>query len=96
MTIAEKLQSKIYHEGPDYEKYLVDRNYNSFFLRTTNENEIIQVVNELKLNKSNGPNSIPTEILHLIKGLIADPISHVINLSFSEGTYFERMKKGNY
>ena len=91
-TIADKLQSKIYHEGHDFKKYLFDSNHNSFFLRPTNGNEIIQVIMEFNVNKSNGPNSIPTEILHLIKGLIADPLSHVINLSFSEGIYLERLK----
>ena len=91
-TIADKLQSKIYHEGHDFKKYLFDSNHNSFFLRPTNGNEIIQVIMEFNVNKSNGPNSIPTEMLHLIKGLIADPLSHVINLSFSEGIYLERLK----
>ena len=91
-TIADKLQSKIYHEGDDFKKYLFDSNHNCFFLRPTNGKEIIQVIMEFNDNKSNGPNSIPTEILHLIKGLIADPLSHVINLSFSEGIYLERLK----
>ena len=47
---------------------------------------------EFNVNKSNGPNSIPTEILHLIKGLTADPLSHAINLSFSKGIYLDRLK----
>ena len=91
-TIADKLQSKVYHEGHDFKKYLSDSNHNSFFLRPTHGNEIIQVIMEFNVNKSNGPNTTPTEILHLIKGLIADSLSHVINLSSSEGVYLDRLE----
>ena len=43
-TIAQKLQSKIFHPSQDYKKYLKSRNENSFFY----------------INESIGPHSIPT------------------------------------
>ena len=81
-------QKKIAYHFDAYFSTIADSNHD-FFIRPTNEKEIIQVIKEFNVNKSNGPNSIPTKILHLIKGLMLDPLSHVISLSFSKGIYFK-------
>ena len=39
-----------------------------------------------------GPHSIPTDILHIIKLNISEPLSDIINLSFVKGVYFENLK----
>ena len=44
-TIAEKLQSRMYHEGHHFTKYLTNSNSNSFFIRPPSE--IKQVINKL-------------------------------------------------
>ena len=50
-------------------------------------------MNSLDSNKATGPHSIPlTPILHLIKLNIAEPLSDIVNLSFENGIYFDRLK----
>ena len=39
-----------------------------------------------------GPLSIPFDILHLIKLIIAKPLSEIVNLSFSKGVYIDDLK----
>ena len=34
--------------------------FNLFFLKPATEQEVISVINDMKINKSTGPNSIPT------------------------------------
>ena len=89
-TIAENLQAKIYDTGTDIHQY--DRNENSIFIQPTNPLELIRIINNLNANKASGPYSIDYEILHLIKLIIAEPLSRIINLSFEKAKYFENLK----
>ena len=91
-TIAENLQAKIYDTGTDFHQYLKDRNEHSIFIQPTNPLELIRIINNLNANKASGPYSIDYEILHLIKSIIADPLSRIINLSFEKAKYFENLK----
>ena len=91
-SIADKLQSKIYHLGQDYSKYLINMNPHSFFIKPTNPIEIINVINKLNSNKASGPFSVQPDILQLIKNIIADPLSKLINSSFESGIYFDNLK----
>ena len=43
-------------------------------------------------NKSYGPNSIPTDVLKLIKNNICHPLKEIINLSFTTGIYPTQLK----
>ena len=91
-TIAENLQAKIYDTGTDFHQYLKDRNEHSIFIQPTNPLELIRIINNLNANKASGPYSIDYEILHLIKLIIAEPLSRIINLSFEKGKYFDNLK----
>ena len=91
-TIAENLQAKIYDTGTDFHQYLRDRNEHSIFIQPTNPLELIRIINNLNANKASGPYSIDYEILHLIKLIIAEPLSRIINLSFEKGKYFDNLK----
>ena len=55
------------------------------FLLTTDKYEIINIINSLCTNKASGPHSVPTDILHLIKLNIADPLSEIVSISFVNG-----------
>ena len=81
-TIAENLQAKIYDTGTDFHQYLKDRNEHSIFIQPTNPLELIGIISNLNANKASGPYSIDYEILHLIKLIIAEPLSRIIHLSF--------------
>ena len=92
-TIAEKLQRNIHANNEDFNIYLNNRNEYSFFINPTNDSEIINIINSfLSLNKVYGPHSIPIDILHLIKLIVATPLSEIINLSFEKGVYIENLK----
>ena len=91
-TIAEKLQGKIYHANQNFSKYLTNSNEHNFFITPTDVTEIITVINHFNNNKASGPNSIPNEILHIVKYIIADPLSKITNLSFEKGIYFDKLK----
>ena len=65
VTIASDIDSKIIHTNTSYKEYLQGSVLNSFFLKPATKNEVISVINEMKINKLKGPNSIPTKILEI-------------------------------
>ena len=86
--VASELQGKIYYAGQN-------RNEHNFFISPTDKVEIVNIINNISLNKACGPHSIPTNILHLIKLNISEPLAEIINLSFEKGIYFENLKISN-
>ncbi len=90
-SIAEELQGKIF-QGHDFTTYLTDRNDHNFFITPTDKIEIIGIINDIDINKSTGPHSIPSNILHLIKTNVSEPLTYLINLSFEKGVFFDNLK----
>ena len=58
-----------------------------FFLAPTTPEEITKVIGSFCTSKSSGPNSIPVRVLKLLSLDITDPISTLINRSFSVGVF---------
>ena len=52
-------------------------------------------INEMKTNKSTGPNSIPTQILKISNQIMCKPLTYLINLSFSNGIFPDLLKISN-
>ena len=52
----------------------------------------VDIINNISVNKATGPHSIPTNILHLIKFNISEPLAKIVNLSFDKGIYFDCLK----
>ena len=69
-----------------------DKIVNSFFLNPVQETEIIKIIKNLNSNKSLGPNSTPVHILKENIEILAKPLLHIINVSFSEGIFPESLK----
>ena len=46
-----------------------------------------KVTSSLNSNKSCGPNSIPTKVLHLLQDQISNHLATICNLSFSTGVF---------
>ena len=66
-TIADDLLSKKKYNGnKTYAEYLKRPLSNSFVFRPCDKIEIELLISEININKSTGPNGIPTKILHLI------------------------------
>ena len=91
-SIASKLQKKIHQPNKAFSDFLDERNPNTFFIKPTNTLEVINNINDLNTNKGTGPYSIPTNIFHLIKFAVADPLVEIINLSFRTGIYIDSLK----
>ena len=67
-------------------------NDSSFFISPTDKTEILTCISSLEHNKGSGPFSIPVKILQLLKHDISEPISQLINLSFSTGCFPSNLK----
>ena len=91
-SITSELQNKIQYYGKDFSTFLINSNPNNFFIKPTNVVEVINNINDLSSNKALGPNSIPTDIFHLIKLSVAQPLVNIINLSFEKGIYIDDLK----
>ena len=91
-NIAGELQKSIHSQGQDFRKYLQPKMEKTFFARPTNKFEVINMINENIKNKATGPNSIPNSILCSVQYLIAEPLTEIINLSFSTGIYIDKLK----
>ena len=63
----------------------------SFFIDTTNETEIINIINHLK-EGSPGRDEIVARNLKCISDSIAYPVAQVANLSFQQGVFPEELK----
>ena len=91
-TIADSIRSEMPPEYNHYSGFLKDPNPNSIFLTPTTPEEVIKVINSFSASKSTGPNSIPVHILKLLKHDISEPISFLINRSFTTGVFPSALK----
>ena len=64
----------------------------SFLITSTNKKEIYKIIKSLNSNKSCGPNSIPTKVLHLLQDQISNHLATICNLSFSTGVFPDFLK----
>ena len=63
--------------------YLPPVNIDSFLITPTHISEVFNIISSLKLDKSDGPKSIPTRILKLLKKDTSDQLAIPFNQSFS-------------
>ena len=66
---------------------------NSLYLKPTNKDEVVQIINTLKSFKSPGYDNITNDLLKDIATYIADPLANIINKSFSSGIFPSALKK---
>ena len=95
VEIPQKIESKIKQSKKDFKQYLGNPSPDIFFLNPTNPKEVELKISSLKNSKANGPNSLPTKILKECKKEISIPLTLIINLSSSTGTFPNRLKLAN-
>ena len=83
----QKVQSKIKFSNKYFRNFLSTKNNDSFIITATNKEEICKVISSLNINKSCGPNSIPTKILYLVQDKISKHLATICILSFSTGIF---------
>ena len=86
-SVAEIVHSKIKFSNKSFKKFLSSEINDSFLITSTNKEEIYKIVTFLNSNKSCGPNSIPTKVLHLLQDQISNHLATICNLSFSTGVF---------
>ena len=58
----------------------------------TDSTVVFSIIFSLKLNKSDGPNSIPTKIAKLLNKDISDQVAILFGQSFSSGIFLSLLK----
>jgi hypothetical protein len=85
--IGKSLDASIPNSQNNFMTYMPPRAAQSMFLKPTDANEVIELINTLSASKACGPCSIPTNLLKIGSSILAAPISHMINQSFSQGVF---------
>ena len=83
--VAETAQSKIKFSNKSFRSFLSTKNNGFFIITAANKEEIYEKKLSLNINKSCGPNSIPTKIVHLVEDQISKHLATMCNLSPSTG-----------
>ena len=84
---SEILKKRKYNGSKSYQDFLANRLLENFIFEECDENEIKSIISSFDMNKSAGPNGIPTPILYLLKDQICTPLKEIFNLSFSTGQH---------
>ena len=86
-SVAKIVQSKIKFSNKSFRNFLSSEINDYFIITSTNKEEIYKIISSLNTNKSCGPNSIPTKVLHLLQDQISNHLATICNLSFSTGVF---------
>ena len=86
-SAAEIVPSKIKFSSKSFRNFWSSEINDSFIITSTNKEGIYKIISFLNTNKSCGPNSIPTKVLHLLQDQISNHLATICNLSFSTGVF---------
>ena len=89
------LEKRKYNGNKSYKDFLQNPMNISMALYECDETEVKNLLLSLHPRKASGPNSIPTDVLHLLAADICKPLSHIFNLSFNSGIYPSMLKIAN-
>ena len=85
-NVGQTLAEKIPQTDDTYKKYLNNNAINnSIYLNPTSNDEIINVISNMKSKKSTGHDGISTQFIKQIKFSISQPLAILINRSMIEG-----------
>ena len=91
-NIGGKLACMIPPSPTSYCDYLPEPNPNSFQLTPTTPQEILNLLLELDKSASQGPDNLPASFIRSIATYIANPLSIIINHSFSHAVFPDDLK----
>ena len=91
-NIGSNLASSIPSANGSSLSYFDQTNSNTLFLLPTTCQEIEDIISNLKSNKANGPYSIPTKIIKLLKAVLSKPLEILFNLPFASGVVPDKFK----
>jgi len=91
-TIGTKLANKITTGSNSPVNYMRNRSSDSLFLHPTDQYEIGRIIDQLKNKTSSGVDGVSTKLIKTLKHEITEPLSILINKSFTEGVFPKELK----
>ena len=92
-SVADKiLKERKYVGRKSHRDYLQNSLPNSFVIRECDRLEVETIIATIDRRKATGPNSIPTDILSMLKSDISTHLSKIFNLSLLTGVYPDKLK----
>ena len=91
-SIGKLNASNIGRHHSSYQDYLPKRTDSNFSFHSINRNYIIQIIKNIKLSRSNGHDSISSELLKLVNIDISDCITLIINQSLRSEIFPDQLK----
>ena len=98
INIGRKIQRSVAPPVDDYQnenqgKLHFPKCASNFRFNAVNEQQVLNVINDLKEKKACGPDSIPVILWKIIAEYILKPFTYIINLSFKQGISPSEWKK---
>ena len=91
-NIGPNLANKFLDTSKSPLKYMNDNFPNSLVFNLVSDNEVINIVNSFKSGSAAGYDNISMNIIKQSIYLIVEPITHIINLSITNGVVPDKMK----
>ena len=86
------MEKRKYEGTKTFRDFLSNRLTENFVFKECDEDEIKSIISSLNVAKSSGPNSIPTNILLLLKDYICTPLNKIFNISLQTGQHPDILK----
>ena len=68
-------------------------NRNTIFLSPFSSNEMLEIIKSVSMKDSSGYDDIPCSLLNKVAEYIVEPLTYLVNLSFTEGIFPDVLKK---
>ena len=91
-NIGLNLSQNVPNSDKSFHDFLRDPNQQSLFLLPTNEEEVLRIIDSLKIGKSPGCDNISNSLIKNIAAGIVQPLVHIFNLSITNGIVPRNMK----
>ena len=88
-TIAENLVKKIPWIAAKFADFLPHPTLNAMFFKPTSAEEIQSIITTMKPKSSCGIDDIPSKVIKFTPNNILKALSHIFNLSLSQGKFIE-------
>ena len=92
VNVADKIAKRILRPPGSPLRYLRDNSKNSLYLEPVTNFEVEDIISNLDSAKSAGPNSIPVNLLKILKRYISHPMAELVNQSFLTGIFPQKLK----
>ena len=84
--------AKNFPNNQNYLRYLNHSYPNTLFINPVTENELLNLIKKLPVDKAPGLDCIPSNLIKCSADYIVKPLTYIFNLSFSHGVFPEHLK----